>query len=241
MKYGTLYGIGIGPGDPELLTVKAARLLSQCTHVFVPKGAVQAESVALSIAQEYIQPQATVHQMLFPMITDRKELNRHWNSAAENIAKVLENGQDACFLTLGDALLYSTYIYLIQALQRRFSAIEVVTVPGITAFSAAAALTNTPVGMGKKPVLIVPTADDLADTRRALETGECVVLMKIGKRLPQILDLLEGAGALARSVFVSRAGMPDQRIETDLTRLREDPEAGYLSLILVQAKNGVLS
>ncbi len=241
MKCGTLYGIGIGPGDPELLTLKGARLLSRCEHVFVPKGRMQADSVALAIAREHIPESASIHEMVFPMVTDKEELKRHWRSAAEKVAAVLQSGQDACFLTLGDPLLYSTYIYLMQALAGHFPETPVITVPGIMAFNAAAALTNTPVGIGKSPISIIPTADDLAQTERALETGECVVLMKIGKRLPHILNLLERHGALERSVFVSRVGMDNQRIETDLRRLREDPEAGYLSLILVQPKNGASS
>jgi precorrin-2/cobalt-factor-2 C20-methyltransferase len=104
------------------------------------------------------------------------------------------------------------------------------------AFGAAAALAEFPVGEGREAVTIVPAADDLVDVRRALGRGGTVVLMKIGKRLPEVLDLLDGEGLLERSVFVSHAGMATQRIETDLRRLKkEPPDAGYLSIILVHA------
>ena len=152
------------------------------------------------------------------------------------VAAVLAAGEDACFLTLGDPLLYSTYIYLLRALRKQLPDLKAVTVPGITAFGAAAALAEFPVGEGREPVTICPAADDLTAVRQALAQGGTVVLMKIGKRLPEILDLLDAEGLLDKSVFVSRATMEDERIETDLRRLKaEGPEAGYLSIILVHA------
>jgi len=235
---GTLYGIGIGPGDPELITLKGARLISACRNLFVPKARTASESVALAIARPLVGPDARIEELVFPMTADREELAEKWGAAAARIAEVLTAGDDACFLTLGDPLLYSTYIYLLRALRMRLPALKTVTVPGIMAFGAAAALAEFPVGEGREPVTIVPAADDLTDVRRALAQGGTVVLMKIGKRLPEVFDLLDGEGLLERSVFISHVGMKAQRIETDLRRLRnEGPEAGYLSIILVHALN----
>lgn len=234
MKTGTLYGIGVGPGDPELVTVRGARTLARCRHVFVPKARTAAESLARSIAERYIGEGAQIHELLFPMTTDRDELSRRWGEAADRIAAILAAGEDACFLTLGDPLLYSTYIYLLQELRRKMPEAPVVTVPGITALSAAAALCGFPVGEGKSPVTIVPTADDLEEVRRALRGTGTVVLMKIGKRLGEILDLLDEAGLTRSAAFVSHAGLAEERVEADLHRLRgQGEEAGYLSIILV--------
>ncbi len=240
MKTGTLYGIGVGPGDPELITVKGARILSECRRVFVPKARTASESVALSIAEKYLKRGAQVQELIFPMTPDRMELSRRWEESAREIAAVLETGEDACFLTLGDPLLYSTYIYLLRALKARLAGVRVVTVPGVPAFAAAAALTDFPVGEAKQPVTIVPAADDLENARQALKAGGTVVLMKIGKRLGEIINLLEESGLIDRSVFVAYAGMGEQeRVETDLSRLRQEgPEAGYLSIILVQTEGG---
>ena len=115
------------------------------------------------------------------MTADREELAEKWDAAAARVAEVLTAGEDACFLTLGDPLLYSTYIYLLRALRKRLPDLKAVTVPGIMAFGAAAALAEFPVGEGREPVTIVPAADDLTDVRRALAQGGTVVLMKIGK------------------------------------------------------------
>ncbi len=172
------------------------------------------------------------------MTTDKDLLKKHWEEAARMIAEVLETGSDACFLTLGDAFLYSTYIYMVRALRRRLPDAKIITVPGIPAFSAAAALAEFPVGEAKEPVTIIPTADDLEEVRRSLATGGTVILMKIGKRLGRILDLLESSGALNRSVFRSRAGMDNQRIVRDLRELKgEEADTGYLSIILVRGKD----
>jgi precorrin-2/cobalt-factor-2 C20-methyltransferase len=122
-------------------------------------------------------------------------------------------------------LLYSTYIYMLQALRNRISELNVVTIPGITAFSAAAAIAGFPVGKAKEPVTIAPTADDLDAVRQALSAAGKVILMKIGKRLDRILDILEETGGIEHGVFVSHAGMESERVETNLRNLRgERPE-----------------
>jgi precorrin-2/cobalt-factor-2 C20-methyltransferase len=239
MKTGTLYGVGVGPGDPELITVKGAKILASCGHLFVPKARIKAESVALDIVKSYVNGNAKIHELVFPMVTDKDELAKKWDESARAIAEVLKTGSDACFVTLGDALLYSTYIYLLRALKQALPGVKTVTVPGITAFSAVAAATTFPVGEGKEPVVIIPAADDLTAVENALKGTGTVILMKIGKRLQGILDLLEKAGVIEDAVFVSNAGMENEKMVTDLRKLRnENPETGYLSIILVHTGKG---
>ncbi len=161
MTMGTLYGIGVGPGDPEWMTVKAVKILAACRHVCVPRSGLASDSVALEIARNYLRPDAVVHEQSFPMTADADRLRQHWHAAAAEVYELVRRGEDCCFLTLGDALLYSTYIYLLRELQAIDPAVPVVTVPGVTAFSAAAALANRPVGEGKQLVTIVPVSDDL--------------------------------------------------------------------------------
>ena len=218
------------------MTVQAVRILSTCRHVCVPKSGAAADSVALEIARRYLRPDAVIHEQSYPMTADTGVLRQHWHAAAQEIYKLLHEGEDCCFLTLGDALLYSTYIYLLRELQAIDPAIPVVTVPGITAFSAAAALANRPVGEGKQLVTIVPASDDLEQFIAALDRGGTVVLMKVGARLQRVLDELETRKLLDEAVFVSHAGMPQQRVETELRRLRgASDEAGYLSILIVPA------
>ena len=236
MTIGVFYGIGIGPGDPDLITLKAAHILSQCRTVFVPKARATEESTALSIAGRHLHPQADICELVFPMTMDKTKLRQSWIDNARQVASALESGADAAFLTLGDAMLYSTYIYLVRALRDVLPGAAIITVAGITAFSAAAALTHFPVGTGKLPATIVPTSDDLAELREILQRKGTKVLMKIGRRLDAILEVLEETGMLDRSLLVSRVGLENQRIETDLRSLLGcNSDVGYLSIILVPA------
>jgi len=236
MSKGTLFGIGIGPGDPELVTVKGARLLSSSRHVVVPKAAEASESVALRIVQSYLNPTTQVHELVFPMVVQQDKLMAKWQESAAYVAALLAKGEDVCFPTLGDTFLYSTYIYLVQALLASDPTAHIETVPGVTAFSAVAARMCFPVGKGKHPVTIVPSADDFATLDSALKTNGTVIIMKVGKRLDAILDKLEEHNVLEKSVFAAHVGMADEQLETDLRKLRgSGDKTGYLSIILVDA------
>jgi len=236
MTAGTLYGIGVGPGDPEWMTVKGARILSTCRHVCVPRSGLAADSVALEIARTYLRPDAVVHEQSYPMTDNPSVLRHHWRQAAREVHEILSRGEDCCFLTLGDALLYSTYIYLLRELEAIDPAAQVVTVPGITAFSAAAALANRPLGESKQLVTVVPASDDFDQFAAALDRGGTVVLMKVGRRLERVIDELEARGLLDQTIFASHAGMPQQYVETDVRRLRGlSDKVGYLSILIIQA------
>jgi precorrin-2/cobalt-factor-2 C20-methyltransferase len=237
MKKGTLYGIGLGPGDPDLITVKGVAILQACRHVFVPRTREGQENAVLAIAEKHINPDAEIHEIVFGAAADRTELSAGSEDSARRIAEVLESGEDACVIARGDILLYSPYTQVLSALRRRMPELEAITIPGISAFSAAAALANCPLGRGKQPITIVPSADDLEGVRRAVSEGGTVVVLDIGRRLGGILDILENAGVIGRSVFVSRAGIAGQRVESDLRNLRgHDSEAQHLSTILIKGK-----
>jgi precorrin-2/cobalt-factor-2 C20-methyltransferase len=151
MRPGTLYGIGVGPGDPELITVKGAAILARCRRIFVPRARSAAESLALDIAERYVDGAAEITELLFPMTADKEELSLRWGEAAEAVAAALRTGEDACFLTLGDPLLYSTYIYLLREIRARMPDATVVTVPGITLSAPPPPFPGSPSGKGRRP------------------------------------------------------------------------------------------
>ncbi|MDQ5988474.1 MAG: Cobalt-precorrin-2 C(20)-methyltransferase [Syntrophus sp. SKADARSKE-3] len=237
MTIGTLYGIGVGPGDPELISVKGAAILARCLNIFVPKSTMTVESAALSIANRYVGPGARIHELLFPMTADECEQSVSWKDNARAVIKVLASGEDACFITVGDILFYSTFIYLLREVREILPNVRVVSIPGITAFSAAAAALSFPIGEGREPVTIISvSAEDTGAVREALTKKSTVILMKIGRHLPDIIDIIEAAGLLEDSVFISRAGLEGERVETDLKKLRFlNPKAAHLSIILVHA------
>lgn len=236
-KTGTFYGVGVGPGDPELLTLKAVRVLSSCDCLYVPTSKFSRESYVGEVAQHYAAPGCEVHEVAFSLATNAEERSQHWRETAIEIAARLRAGENVALLTIGDALLYSTYTYLLRTLREVDPTVTVETVPGISAFSLAAALTGTPLGEGKQSLRVIPAVTDMQLIERAVEEGCGLVLMKIGARLQTVIERLERLNALERSVFVSRAGLPGQRVETDLKCLRgADEGAGNLSVIIVQPK-----
>lgn len=239
MSTGTFYGIGVGPGDPELITVKGARLIAACGCVVVPKSRMKKESIALTIAKRYISEGAQIVEQVYPMTADKALLLEKWSEAAAEVLNHLRQPQDVCFLTLGDPLFYSTHIYLLRCLKELDPELRTITVPGIMAMGAASAITDFPLGEAKNTVTVVPTADGLAATRRAIEGGGNVVLMKVGDRLQPILALLEELDVIDRAVFVAKAGQDDEVVVTDLRSLKlSDPRTGYLSIILINANRG---
>ncbi|MCD6528024.1 MAG: precorrin-2 C(20)-methyltransferase [Desulfuromonas sp.] len=234
---GTLFGVGLGPGDPELLTLKAVRVLQHSQCIYVPTSRLSNQDYVAEVVNRYADQQCEIQPVTFSLAATAEERKKHWQLTAADIASRLRDVQDVAFVTLGDPLLYSTYIYLIRAVRQQMPEAQIETVPGISAFSFVAALTNIPLGEGLQPLTVIPSSNDLNQIKQLINAGGGVVLMKIGRRLQQIIDAIDQADALQRSVFVSRAGLPDQRIETDLNQLRSAPEeTGNLAVIIVQGK-----
>lgn len=136
---GTLHGIGVGPGDPELITLKAARLLGQVDVVFAAASTRNDYSVALSIVAPHISDTARVLRLDFPMTRDQARLQAAWDDNAAQVLGALETGRDAAFITLGDPMTYSTYLYLARTLKARRADIALAVTPGISSVQAAAA------------------------------------------------------------------------------------------------------
>lgn len=234
MNKGTLYGIGVGPGNPDWITLEAVKTLGKCLHVFAPRAKDKSDSLALEIAKAHLSPNAQIHELTFPMSKDKEVLNKAWSHAAEVITEVLEKGEDACFLTIGDCMLYSTFIYLKREMELLSQNVK--CIPGIPAFVAAASLTGTPLGEGKHPLTIVPVSRDLEMVQKALDTEGTVILMKVAAKLPEVLPVLKENRALERTVLVARAGLPDEKI-THFKDLKDEDElpSAYLSIGLVEA------
>jgi len=234
MTLGTLYGIGIGPGDPELMTVKGARLLSEAKHIFVPRGHKGKESVAHKIAEGYFSKSAEMHEVVFHAAEDKEGLQRYWYDVARDVATVLEKGEDVCFVTLGDALFYSTYIYVVWELRKILPEVVIETVPGISAYSAISSVTEFPLGYRKNPVVVIPADEDMEALKRAVQNDCSIAIMKVGNHFEKILSILEESNLINRSVFVCKVGLPEQRIEWDLRSLKgKITKKEYLSIILV--------
>ncbi|MDA8440994.1 MAG: precorrin-2 C(20)-methyltransferase [Peptococcaceae bacterium] len=229
---GKFYGLGVGPGDPKLLTLKAVEVLNAVPVVAVPKSRVDRESVALHIVKPYLSDRVQLLELDLPMTPDPLVLEMAWQAGAERILDVLQEGLDVAFLTIGDVSLYSTYQYVLQKLQGIAPEVEVETVPGITSFAASAALLNEPLASGNEPLLILPSVDD--DVAHYLRQFPNLVLMKVSRDFDKIVQKLQTTNK--QGVFVSRCGSEQQKVIRDLNSL-VGTNVDYLSLILVRESN----
>ncbi|MFQ5957630.1 MAG: precorrin-2 C(20)-methyltransferase [Candidatus Brocadiales bacterium] len=231
-KLGNFYGIGIGPGDPELLTLKALRILKEIDVVFVPKAGIKEESMALEIVQPMINGKKVIEKV-FPMIKNEDKLQGFWLDAARAIKDELAEGKDVAFLTIGDSLTFSTYVYLLRCLRDMIPEENIHTIPGVTSFNAAASLVNLPLAQRDERLAVIPVSDDVEALRPILEDFDTTVLMKVAKRLGKVIALLEELGLAETSVFASHVGLENACITRNLSSLKGSGK-GYMSVIIVK-------
>lgn len=232
--HGKLYGIGIGPGDPKLLTLRAKEIIDQVDIIFFPKAKEEGTSRARSIIEEMTSTTKEFEELTFPMTRDEKVLRRYWKRAAERVAKAVEKGKQVAFVTMGDPFIYSTYIYLLKTLRQDFPNIEVETIPGISAFNAAASRAQVPLVQGDERLAILPITKDLRGLREAFEKFDTVVLMKVGSKLDKVMALLRELDLLKSSVLISRVGYPEERMTRNFSSLKNRKREGYLSVMIVK-------
>ncbi|MDO8488494.1 MAG: precorrin-2 C(20)-methyltransferase [Candidatus Omnitrophota bacterium] len=228
-----LYGVGLGPGDPKLVTLKAKEILDRADIIFTPKGSEDGSSLARAIVEAVTETPKNFIELTFPMTTDKTILNKYWMNASRKIAHQIHKGKEVVFVTIGDPFIYSTYAYLLKTLKRNFKGIDVETIPGISAFNAAACRLQFPLVEGGQKMAVVPVTGNLESVRRALVEFDTVVLMKVGAKLDKVVCLLKELELVKRAVLISRVGHKDEKIIRNLALLK-DKKAGYLSVILVR-------
>lgn len=234
---GKLYGVGVGPGDPELMTLKAHRILGEADIIAVPKTAADRDSLALSIARRGVAERKEVLELHFPMTQDSQELQHSWEKASESVRSHLDQGRTVAFITLGDPAVYSTYLYLHHRVVK--GGYEAEMIPGVTSFCASAAALGLGLGENSESIAIVPSVVEWENLGETLQKFETIVLMKVAKSLPRLHTLLRKQGLLDRSVLVIRCGMPDERIIHDWGSLVASGEKiSYFSTMIVK-KSGV--
>jgi len=225
---GVIHGVGVGPGDPGLLTVRAVDVLRSAGAVLAPAPHRGGDSLALSIVRPYLPAGCEVHTAHFPMTERRGELRVAWDEAAALLLRLAAAGAPVAFITLGDAMLYSTWSYLHAAVRRLAPDADVRTVPGVTAMSACAAAVGRPLAEGREPLLVWPD-EPPADAGELLGLAPNVVFMKAGRHLPALATAAQRSGADA--VAVRRASRPDEAWTTELREWSADRE--YFTTVLM--------
>lgn len=230
---GTVYGIGAGPGDPGLLTMRAFEVLRQTSLCVAPQASEDGDSVALSIVSAYLPSACEIVRAVFPMSEDSGCNTAAATAAANTLADAARAGRNAAFVTLGDTTLYSTWGQVLNALRRDHPHIAVETVPGVTAFSACMALLGEPLAEGRDPVLIWPGAlpEDLTSL---LKVAPNIIALKAGRHLGVILEAAAAAGATVS--IVQRCGMERERVIADARELPAGP-VEYFTTAVVRKKD----
>ena len=235
---GVLYGVGVGPGDPGLITVKAVRVLERVSKIFAACSTKNDYSLAQRIVQENLNNLA-IEQLAFPMTRDEQVLLDAWQENARRVLEVLQAGQDAAFVTLGDPLTYSTFSYLLRTMKELAPEVKVLVIPGITAYQAAAAVSTTPLAEGEESLHLISCVEGGDKLRTVIEASENVVMLKTYRNFSDIYAALEELDLLDKAVYVGRCGLEGETVVEDLRSLKgEHPP--YLSLIIIK-KKGLLS
>jgi precorrin-2/cobalt-factor-2 C20-methyltransferase len=237
-----LTAVGLGPGDPELITLKGLRAIEAASLIFTPRSQDGEQSLALRIAQPWLRPERQqVVELALPMTRNPAQLVAAWQAAADQIAHTLAvSGQEnprGVYLLLGDPLLYGTFTYIWGELAARHPHIEIEIVPGVTSFAAAAARTKFLLSATSDRVAILPASyeTDAAELRRLLADYETVIMLKVGPVLPQMLATIEDLGLLDSTLYAERVGMPEELIVVGPeVRALHNQRRPYLSLLIVR-------
>jgi precorrin-2/cobalt-factor-2 C20-methyltransferase len=229
---GHFYAVGVGPGAPDLLTLRAARLIEGCDALVAPRSERSGDSLALGIVRAHLRGQEILEQV-YPMARDQARTRAAWADVAEWIAPRLAAGKAVVQITLGDPLIYSTSSYLLAALRERVDPGRLHVVPGISAVQAAAAAFLEDLALQEDRLTFLP-ATDLARVAAALDQSETVAIYKVADHLDGLIDLLEAKGMLGQARLAFAVEQERQQLIPDL-RLARGTRLGYMSVVLVRA------
>ncbi len=228
---GIFYGVGVGPGDPELLTLKAINVIKEADVIIAPKTEKQENSTALSIAMPFLKADVQIVKLVFPMVLSTETLSDAWENNKNIILELLAAGKKVVFLTLGDPMFYSTYIYVFRLLEKSGYLIQ--TVPGVPAFCAIGSQLGYPVVEGNDILSIIPATISEDKLDKALAMADNVVLMKVYKNFEQVVEKLNRHGLADNAVMISKCGLEDEQVVYNLADIGKQ-NINYLSTILAR-------
>lgn len=233
MNPGTFYGVGVGPGDPELLTLKAHRILQQVDVVAYPACKEGAESYASKIVNGLLPAKTPRMGLLFPMLKDTEPLKPVWRKSMEKMLAELKQGRNVAFITEGDPFFYSTFLHMYDMFQTEHPEIPIEVIPGVSSVTAAAVASRQPLAVSDERMAVLPATYEPEKLLKAMKEFDVVILMKISGVLPRVIAAIEKAGLVKNAIFIERVGSKEERIVRDITTLR-DKKVNYLSLIIVK-------
>ena len=238
MQLGTLYGISVGPGDPELITLKGLRILKEAPVIAFPAGSQDKPGIAQSIVEQWLNKHQIQLPLNFPYVQDKVTLTQAWQQAAEQVWQYLDLGQDVAFVCEGDISFYSTFTYLAKTLQQLHPQSLVERIPGVSSPFAAASAFGEPLTVRSDRLAVLPALYNVKELETILDWADVVVLMKISSVYPQVWKVLQQRQLLENAVVVERATLPEQIIYADL-RDRPTLKLPYFSLLIVKVTQSI--
>jgi len=230
---GTFYGVGVGPGDPELMTQKAVRVLSEVDWIFHPYDNPDGNSFAMRIVAPLGLPATKFKSIHLSMSRDRAKDLQTYDVAADAIFAELCQGKSVAWITQGDPFFYSTFMYVYEQMRQRYPEVPIEVIPGVTSPSAASARAGVPVSRLHDKVAVVPATYGLDALPGLLDDFATVFLMKVNRVFDQLLDVLAALPTPVQAVYLEKVGTAEERIVTDLKTLRGQ-KLPYFSLVLLR-------
>jgi precorrin-2/cobalt-factor-2 C20-methyltransferase len=233
MPQGVLYGVSVGTGDPELITVKGLKRLQNTKIIAFPAGIGDQPGIAEQITKVWLQKDQQLLKLHFPYVQEESILEQAWNQAAEQVWYYLAQGEDVTFLCEGDVNFYSTFNYLALTLRQKYAGIEIHTIPGVCSPMAAAAALEIPLSKRQEKLAILPALYSVEELEKVMLWADILVLMKFRAVYQQIWQFLAQKNLLSQSCIVERCSFPDQIIYRDLSE-RPDLKLSYFSIMIVR-------
>lgn len=234
----SITGIGVGPGDPDLLTVKAARAIRGADVIMCPASAPDRPSIALSVVKDLVdESRQRVVKLVFPMTRDEGVLRETWRSNAEEMARTAADGRSVVYLTVGDPFLYSTWIYMDRHLKEKHPRIRVSAIPGVVSIFTFASKAGVSIAEGAEKVAIIPSCYDLSSVKEMARNSEVMVFLKDGRYFDQVIRVLKESGFPDGSTFAigQDLGTEDELItKTTLGEAADGIASKYFSVLVVK-------
>ena len=198
-----LIGIGVGPGDPELLTVKAVKTIQDADIIMCPASKEDRPSIALSVVDSLIDKSKNqeIVKLIFPMTKDKDVLEETWKRNAKIMAETVQSGKNVVYLTVGDPFLYSTWIYMHKDLTEKYPEMNISVIPGIVSMFTFASKVGVSIAEGAEKVAIIPSCYDLSSVKEIAKNSESMIFLKDGRYFDQVIDVLKESGFPDNSIF----------------------------------------
>lgn len=225
---GKFYGIGVGVGDPDMITLKAIKVFKELDVVVLPEAKKKEGSTAYEIAKEFLKKDIEFLFVEFPMLKSVEARKEFREKNANEIKKHLNEGKKVGFLTIGDPMVYSTYVYILEYLDESF---EIETVPGITSFTDISSRFNFPLVIGEESLKVI-SLNSKTDIIKEIESADNIVFMKVSRNFEKLKEALKETGNLENIAMVSNCGKENQSIKFDITGLSEEDIPYFTTLIL---------